>query len=113
MRGERRAELGQRAVALIRSNKGATDRTLALLRPLLDRALGARALPKRKPESGKTEHQDDVDASEAREESTTERFVDVALKLPLRTEFTYRLPTGMQAEVGHRVRVPFRGRHRP
>lgn len=31
-----RSELGQRAVAVIRANKGATDRTLAALRPLLD-----------------------------------------------------------------------------
>jgi primosomal protein N' (replication factor Y) len=41
------------------------------------------------------------------------RFVDVALKLPLRTEFTYRLPAGMDARPGNRVRVPFRGKTMP
>ena len=40
-------------------------------------------------------------------------FVEVALKLPLRTEFTYRVPAGMRARVGNRVKVPFRGRTRP
>lgn len=40
-------------------------------------------------------------------------FVQVALRLPLRKEFTYRLPQGMHAAVGNRVRVPFRGRDLP
>ncbi len=40
-----RAELGERAVALIRGNQGATDRTLELIAPLLDRTLGGRTAP--------------------------------------------------------------------
>ncbi len=40
-------------------------------------------------------------------------FVEVALKLPLRTTFTYAVPAGMRARVGNRVRVPFRGRALP
>jgi len=40
-------------------------------------------------------------------------FVQVALRLPLKKEFTYRLPRGMRAVVGNRVRVPFRGRDLP
>ena len=36
--GALRAELGRRAVEVIRRNQGATRRTLELLRPLLDRA---------------------------------------------------------------------------
>ncbi len=43
----------------------------------------------------------------------TGTFVEVALKLPLRQEFTYRLPAGSTARPGHRVRVPFRGRELP
>jgi primosomal protein N' (replication factor Y) len=39
--------------------------------------------------------------------------VNVALRLPVKTEFTYRLPPGMHAAVGNRVRVPFRGRDLP
>ncbi len=44
------------------------------------------------------------------------RFVDVALPVPLRRVFTYRLPEGAReawshtVEVGHRVAVPFHGR---
>ncbi len=37
-------------------------------------------------------------------------YVEVALSLPLQMQFTYRLPPGMQASPGHRLRVPFRGR---
>jgi len=37
-------------------------------------------------------------------------FVDVALNLPIRREFTYRLLPGQQAAPGSRVLVPFRGR---
>ncbi len=37
-------------------------------------------------------------------------FVDVALRLPLRKQFTYRVPTGMHCTVGNRVRVPLGGR---
>ncbi|MHC5066050.1 MAG: primosomal protein N' family DNA-binding protein, partial [Planctomycetota bacterium] len=44
---------------------------------------------------------------------TEQRYAQVALKLPLRREFTYRVPAGMQAQVGCRVRVPFRGRTLP
>ena len=40
-------------------------------------------------------------------------FVEVALKLPLRMQFTYRLPAGLAARVGNRVRVPFRGKTMP
>ncbi|MHC4812768.1 MAG: replication restart helicase PriA [Planctomycetota bacterium] len=39
--------------------------------------------------------------------------MNVALRLPVKTEFTYRLPPGMHAAVGNRVRVPFRGRDLP
>jgi len=38
------------------------------------------------------------------------RFVQVALNLPLRREFTYLLPDGVQARPGNRVRVHFHGR---
>ncbi|MBK8975079.1 MAG: primosomal protein N' [Planctomycetes bacterium] len=38
------------------------------------------------------------------------RFVEVALKLPLKTTFTYRLPAALDARPGSRVRVPFRGK---
>ena len=37
-------------------------------------------------------------------------FVQVAINLPLKKEFTYRLPPGLSAVIGNRVRVPFRGR---
>ncbi|MBX3464524.1 MAG: primosomal protein N' [Planctomycetes bacterium] len=37
-------------------------------------------------------------------------YVQVALNLPLRREFTYRLPAGMSARPGNRVRVDFHGR---
>jgi primosomal protein N' (replication factor Y) len=37
------------------------------------------------------------------------RYASVALNLPLRQEFTYRLPAGAELRPGHRVRVPFRG----
>ncbi len=52
--------------------------------------------------------------AEAKAASTEEqRYAQVALKLPLRREFTYRVPAGMPAQVGCRVRVPFRGRVLP
>ena len=38
------------------------------------------------------------------------KFVQVALNLPLRREFTYLLPVGMGAQPGNRVRVNFHGR---
>ncbi len=38
------------------------------------------------------------------------RFLQVALNLPLRREFTYVLPPGMTARPGNRVLAPFRGR---
>ncbi len=39
------------------------------------------------------------------------RYADVALKLPLKTSFTYRVPPGFaDVRPGSRVRVPFRGR---
>ena len=38
-------------------------------------------------------------------------YVEVALNLPLRREFSYRLPPGMHAVVGNRVKVPFRGKN--
>ena len=41
------------------------------------------------------------------------RYVEVALKLPLRTAFPYRLPPSLEAQVGNRVRVPFRRRDLP
>ncbi len=41
------------------------------------------------------------------------RYVEVVLKLPLRRAFTYRLPTGLDASPGSRVRVPFHGRDLP
>lgn len=44
---------------------------------------------------------------EAAEDAT---YIEVALNLPLKREFSYRLPPGMACEVGNRVEVPFRGR---
>ena len=43
---------------------------------------------------------------------TAPRFVEVALPLPLRQSFTYRLPAGLQenAQTGARLLVPF-GKH--
>ncbi|HEB52345.1 MAG TPA: primosomal protein N', partial [bacterium] len=38
------------------------------------------------------------------------RYVQVALNLPLRREFTYALPAGVAARPGNRVRVNFHGR---
>ena len=38
------------------------------------------------------------------------RFVEVAVNLPLRREFTYALPPHVSARPGNRVRVPFHGR---
>ena len=38
------------------------------------------------------------------------RYVQVALNLPLRREFTYSLPAGVSAVAGNRVRVNFHGR---
>ena len=40
-------------------------------------------------------------------------FVQVALNLPLRREFTYALPAGLTARPGNRVRVHFHGRRLP
>src|SRR5690606_7273618 len=40
----------------------------------------------------------------------TGRFVEVALKLPVDTTFTYGVPEAFDARPGHRARVPFRGR---
>ncbi len=40
-------------------------------------------------------------------------YVQVALNLPLRREFTYRLPVGATARPGNRVRVNFHGRALP
>ena len=37
-------------------------------------------------------------------------YVQVALNLPLRREFTYALPPGLSARPGNRVRVNFHGR---
>ncbi|MCA8941207.1 MAG: primosomal protein N' [Planctomycetes bacterium] len=45
-----------------------------------------------------------------RNDAATSSFVEVALKLPLRKTFTYRLAPGALAKVGSRVLVPFRGR---
>ncbi len=42
--------------------------------------------------------------------SQAERYVQVALNLPLRREFTYALPPGSSARPGNRVRVDFHGR---
>lgn len=44
------------------------------------------------------------------EPAAAPRFVQVALKLPLRREFTYVLPAGLTAQPGNRVRVNFHGR---
>ena len=42
---------------------------------------------------------------------TRDRFVEVALPVPLRRRFTYRVPAGVGAlRVGTRVAVPFSGR---
>ena len=41
------------------------------------------------------------------------QYVEVALNLPVRREFTYRLPEGRAAAVGSRVLVPFRGKRLP
>lgn len=40
-------------------------------------------------------------------------YVQVALNLPLRREFTYALPPGVSARPGNRVRVQFHGRALP
>lgn len=37
-------------------------------------------------------------------------YVQIALNLPLRREFTYALPPGVTAQPGNRVRVQFHGR---
>src|SRR5690606_2476463 len=42
-----------------------------------------------------------------------ERYVEVALKLPLKVAFTYRLAPQQDARPGNRVRVPFRGKDLP
>jgi len=44
------------------------------------------------------------------EEGTEENFVSVALPVPLRRTFTYRVPDGMSLTPGMRVAVPFSGR---
>ena len=44
------------------------------------------------------------------EPEAARQFVQVALNLPLRREFTYVLPDGLRAEPGNRVRVNFHGR---
>ena len=44
------------------------------------------------------------------EAKPNQRYVQVALNLPLRREFTYVLPAGMDALPGNRVRVNFHGR---
>src|SRR5690606_30074351 len=41
------------------------------------------------------------------------RFVRVALKLPVETEFTYAVPPGMRLRTGNRVLVPFRNKVMP
>ncbi len=41
------------------------------------------------------------------------QFVDVALPIPLRRAFTYRVPDGMTLHLGHRVAVPFSGQKLP
>ncbi len=46
-------------------------------------------------------------------ETSQASYVQVALNLPMHKEFTYLLPAGMQAQIGHRVRVPFRNKVRP
>ena len=51
------------------------------------------------------------DPSEPQPDATpASKFVQVALNLPLRREFTYVLPAGMSALPGNRVRVNFHGR---
>lgn len=42
--------------------------------------------------------------------SPSTSYVQVALNLPLRREFTYALPSGVTASLGNRVRVNFHGR---
>ncbi|MEM7201118.1 MAG: primosomal protein N' [Planctomycetota bacterium] len=37
-------------------------------------------------------------------------FAEVAIKVPVRTEFTYRVPPPLAVQVGSRVHVPFRGK---
>ncbi len=63
-----------------------------------------------------TGHKMEAKLESEREDHTDLRaepfFVDVALKLPLRRNFTYRLPTGIEVRIGSRVRVPFRGKER-
>ncbi|MCA8950842.1 MAG: primosomal protein N' [Planctomycetes bacterium] len=49
-------------------------------------------------------------ASAPDREPAAATYVQVALKLPLRREFTYALPPGVTAEPGNRVRVHFHGR---
>jgi primosomal protein N' (replication factor Y) len=46
----------------------------------------------------------------APEASEPARWVEVALPVPVRRRFTYRVPTGMAPVVGARVAVPFGGR---
>src|SRR5262245_61566021 len=43
----------------------------------------------------------------------TATYVQVAVNLPLRREFTYSLPPGTSAQPGNRVRVHFHGRRLP
>ncbi|MEC7724633.1 MAG: hypothetical protein VYD05_03885, partial [Planctomycetota bacterium] len=50
------------------------------------------------------------DATPEPTKPTARRYVQVALNLPLRREFTYALPDGVDASPGNRVRVHFHGR---
>ncbi|MEO0481706.1 MAG: primosomal protein N' [Planctomycetota bacterium] len=64
---------------------------------------------------GEGENEPEVDWDQAAEQElwparSGPRFVDVALKLPLKRLFTYALPEGACVQVGSRVRVPFRGK---
>jgi primosomal protein N' (replication factor Y) len=51
-----------------------------------------------------------TDASPDPTVPAAKRYVQVALNLPLRREFTYALPGGVEAAPGNRVRVHFHGR---
>jgi len=51
-----------------------------------------------------------TDATPEPIEPAAKRYVQVALNLPLRREFTYALPAGVGAAPGNRVRVHFHGR---
>ncbi len=51
--------------------------------------------------------------TEVQPEPAAVTYVQVALNLPLRREFTYALPPGLAAQPGNRVRVHFHGRKLP